>query len=663
MNKLEFDQKHLSMYERLAAAVNRAEAFIGQAQADGSSHTLNEIQVETYARFVRMLKHAVRKCKSGAFKRKCLMGRVILPPRTGKGVIAGHCIAASGMKATVIVPRKVLVEQMVKDLREQLPGIPVGCYYSEKKQLEMWGVNVTTYSTLSKEMRAKGCLPIEIATSSLVFCDEGHRAMTNIVQRVLRKGFDPLTIRVALTATPNYNDERRLKWFFPLLVKEITIAEAVELDLLAPLRVWVLDVRVSAANVPVNAGDFAPDQLARVMEELPMLGTALHCRYLKGNQKKAALICCVDQAQARLVKEYFEKHRPADRPAPALLLGETSKKERNRIRQEFENGTIDTIINVGVLIEGWTSRRCKLLIDMAPSISYVRATQKYFRPLTKDGRTEARMYILLPQSLERQPLLPFDLLLKEREPVEQGKLIASRVSKKENNWQPPQEVSPVASEHVTLRNRIRLMQQLVLPRLNIRSKSEIGLVLASNAQIQSGEGVILREFKKLIFRHPLFTGTGDHLLRYMGFSLKPESYLTFLQEFAPEVAASLYLRLNRDKDRTKKERFWREDMEWQIANYLEDGRDLERDPEECLVAYLDRPVLGKALISLPTREEKVIRQRFGLIPGRYDHDLSLEEIGDLRSVTRERVRQIEAKGLRMLRHPKRSARLKILALP
>lgn len=57
----------------------------------------------------------------------------------------------------------------------------------------------------------------------------------------------------------------------------------------------------------------------------------------------------------------------------------------------------------------------------------------------------------------------------------------------------------------------------------------------------------------------------------------------------------------------------------------------------------------------PTAEEKVLSLRFGLEDG---HPRTLEEVGKEFNVTRERIRQIEAKALRKLRHPSRSKKLK-----
>ena len=65
--------------------------------------------------------------------------------------------------------------------------------------------------------------------------------------------------------------------------------------------------------------------------------------------------------------------------------------------------------------------------------------------------------------------------------------------------------------------------------------------------------------------------------------------------------------------------------------------------------------MGEILKTLTPREEKVLRLRFGLADGR---QRTLEEVGGEFNVTRERIRQIEAKALRKLRHPSRSKKLK-----
>ena len=66
--------------------------------------------------------------------------------------------------------------------------------------------------------------------------------------------------------------------------------------------------------------------------------------------------------------------------------------------------------------------------------------------------------------------------------------------------------------------------------------------------------------------------------------------------------------------------------------------------------------MASMLKSLTPREEKIIRMRFGLEDG---SEHTLEEVGQTFAVTRERIRQIEAKALRKLRQPSRSKRFRV----
>jgi len=78
-------------------------------------------------------------------------------------------------------------------------------------------------------------------------------------------------------------------------------------------------------------------------------------------------------------------------------------------------------------------------------------------------------------------------------------------------------------------------------------------------------------------------------------------------------------------------------------------------PADAASHTLLKEQLSEVLDTLTMREEKVLRLRFGLEDGR---SRTLEEVGKVFNVTRERIRQIEAKALRKLRHPSRSKRLK-----
>jgi RNA polymerase primary sigma factor len=97
-----------------------------------------------------------------------------------------------------------------------------------------------------------------------------------------------------------------------------------------------------------------------------------------------------------------------------------------------------------------------------------------------------------------------------------------------------------------------------------------------------------------------------------------------------------------------------EEEDSHLGDFIEDKTIL--NPADQVITSNLREVTEEVLKSLTPREEKVIKMRFGLGPNGSEH--TLEEVGQHFAVTRERIRQIEAKALRKLRHPSRSRKLK-----
>ncbi len=97
-----------------------------------------------------------------------------------------------------------------------------------------------------------------------------------------------------------------------------------------------------------------------------------------------------------------------------------------------------------------------------------------------------------------------------------------------------------------------------------------------------------------------------------------------------------------------------EEEDSHLGDFIEDKSIM--NPAESVTFSNLREITDEVLATLTPREEKVIKMRFGL--GNTGSEHTLEEVGQHFAVTRERIRQIEAKALRKLRHPSRSRRLK-----
>ena len=91
----------------------------------------------------------------------------------------------------------------------------------------------------------------------------------------------------------------------------------------------------------------------------------------------------------------------------------------------------------------------------------------------------------------------------------------------------------------------------------------------------------------------------------------------------------------------------------ELGQFIEDQQTLS--PIQSAYAKLLHEKIEKVLDTLPPREARILRLRFGLDNG---HSYTLEEVGEKFGLTRERIRQIESKALRRLRHPRRSRQLR-----
>ena len=90
-----------------------------------------------------------------------------------------------------------------------------------------------------------------------------------------------------------------------------------------------------------------------------------------------------------------------------------------------------------------------------------------------------------------------------------------------------------------------------------------------------------------------------------------------------------------------------------LGDFIEDKALVS--PSEAAISLSLKETMASMLKKLSPREERIIRMRFGFEDG---NQRTLEEVGQVFAVTRERIRQIEAKALRKLRHPSRSSHVR-----
>ncbi|MCR4256826.1 MAG: DEAD/DEAH box helicase family protein [Candidatus Uhrbacteria bacterium] len=619
-------------------------------------------------------------------------GRIVLPPRTGKTVIAAKIIGETGFNAVFLTPRKFLVDQVAAEFRDKLPGVPVWKLYGGLREVGDRGILVATYDSL-EALAKKDELPGLLHRARLVFVDEAHHAMTHIKQGVLRSVFRADAVRIALTATPDYDEARVLARHFPDLIQEMTIHEGVQKNLLAPVRASVYEVDAGGSDVRIVFGDYDPRDIEAVMSRRPMLQALDEFRYAPELRELPALICCKTKQQAYTVFEYLAERSSEERPPAGLILGDLDDHSRQNILGMFEMGVIDTLITVGVLIEGWSSPRCKLLIDLAPGLSQVRAAQKYTRPMTKDGDNVARIIVLVPDGLREFPVLPLDVFGPGlEEALGEDPFAAFKPGERENST--PREASPwerLRSSGIGVRSvsvRLRLIEDAIVDRVNVRKGVQAVRALIYQYYFKRPD-LSFAEYGRFLrtrFRIEGVTIQGRQLLRFLGFRSSPDGYRRFLLKYYPKAIADGILSLKGFEGDTRvtssrnrltiamrgvglsiPERFDPTQEQYADQSWLHEHEQpsgaLEevpsegvwpflrmsaetRSPEEILLKRSWDEELGRLLGTLTPMEVRVIRWRFGLDG---EEELTLRQIGDKYNLGPARIHQIQENALAKFR--------------
>lgn len=185
---LEKDRVHLPMAERFLLS---AQAMLDRKiDAAGECIPLHPHQITVLSSFREYLMNLATQPGGVQNPPFC---RIVLPPRTGKTVVAGEIISQTSLCSTFVVPTKTLVRQTMDVLRAMLPHVPIGLYYGEEKRPVKNGVNITTNATLQRHFSTDR-LPVAVRRSALVFVDEAHHSMTDLRMETLRKAFNQQSI-------------------------------------------------------------------------------------------------------------------------------------------------------------------------------------------------------------------------------------------------------------------------------------------------------------------------------------------------------------------------------------------------------------------------------------------------------------------------------------
>ncbi|MSR68251.1 DEAD/DEAH box helicase [Candidatus Saccharibacteria bacterium] len=372
-------------------------------------------------------------------------GYINLPTGTGKTVLFVEMIKAlresqsadsEKPKILVVVPTKDLVHQTLGRTGEKgfgrfAPDLSVGSYFSDtsveektRANIADYDVVVTTYrsfeimssrfkmapvvdferdvlgSSAFKNLARK--LGYELALETfknakymptnetllgafdIFVLDEAHHALGatagNLVQALPEE-----KLVLGFTATPDADEERQLHNQLPYKIHELELNEAISMGLLAPLAPVGIKsgMRIQGSNIYNESGDFIDDRISYLAQDPGRNAIIVKAAKILAGEGVGTIISCIAGDHAWHARYLAQLLQEDGTNAVAVHSG-ISAKERQKIYQEFSEGTIDVITFIRVLGEGWDSPRAKGLINARPTRSLIVAKQRLGR-ITRPG--------------------------------------------------------------------------------------------------------------------------------------------------------------------------------------------------------------------------------------------------------------------------------------
>lgn len=272
---------------------------------------------------------------------------VVAPCGAGKSYIFSAMAQNTKGDVLVLVHRRELKEQHEKLFRD----------------LGIMNARVNTYQT---ERNRLGQYP----KPKLLIVDEAHLSRSRGWSKIVEY-YDTYT--VGLTATPVRLDGKPLGDIYNSMVHGITTKELIAQHRLAPYEYYA-PVTVDTDNLKIQAGDFLLKDLERIMSD-----RAIYSDALKSWQKIAdgekTIVYCVTIDHAKRTAELFTT---AGYPA-VEIDGETPTKKRDQIMQDFRDGKIMVLCNVGIISEGVSIDDVSCCLLLRPTESHALYWQQAMR--------------------------------------------------------------------------------------------------------------------------------------------------------------------------------------------------------------------------------------------------------------------------------------------
>lgn len=584
-------------------------------------------------------------------------GFVESPTATGKTYLMARLAEAfydSDLRVLILCDRRQQADQILgksgdtgliqvtdgMDLRD------IGTHYEGNHAAPEDKVVISTYTSLNNF-----ALSGEVGQFDVILADEAHKSLGPITSGNLTN-FCPDAIKIGFTATPAYSPDKKVGQIFDQPFHSTTLREAIENDLVAPVNclIYATDEEIPFLE---NTEEYTQKELEKLISLRPRNDKAIEFAKDFIKDGRQGIIACVpgsNLAHARmLAKELDGDFIKLDDGRYKFIRARSvgthqSNAENREALREFENGHVDVLTFVDMISEGWNSNVSSFLIDLEPTASRVKKTQKIGRVIRKKANNLPSIVVDFMDISRKFQVTSLDVLQEKNYVI--GKTFGARRNGGRSNGSHGSAVDRVFIEKI-----INSSLWLELERINMHKVADLRLRATSDEPS---------------VRDPMFAKY-EQLLGKAN-AREPENSMMIPEAVIRELGAFIrrYTRTERmAPDQEVLEQYIHEHLPPQreraalLAQLALQGFDAEpagivqsdpRVPDEYdlvdeVLHNAKMDSIEKSLAALPERERKILKLRYGLSDGKAH---TLEYIAHELDLTRERVRQLEGQALSRL---------------
>src|SRR5579862_688133 len=323
-------------------------------------------------------------------------GYVESPTATGKTYLMSRLAEAfynSGMRVLILCDRRQQADQILGkvgdtgliQVTDSMDLRDIGIHYEQIHATPNDRVVISTYASLNR-FAANG----ELGEFQAILADEAHKGLGPITSSNLIN-YCPEAVKIGFTATPSYSPDKKIGQIFDMPFHSTSLKEAIEHDLVAPV-----DCLIYATNEEIpyleETEEYTQSELEKLISLKPRNDKAIEFAKDFIRDDRQGIIACVpgaNLAHARLLAAELDGDfikLPDGRLKfirAKAVGGYQSPQVTRKILQEFEVGHVDVLTFVDLITEGWNSRVASFLIDLQPTTSKVKKTQKIGRVIRK----------------------------------------------------------------------------------------------------------------------------------------------------------------------------------------------------------------------------------------------------------------------------------------